>query len=294
MARRMKRIAGACVAVGSLALVAACAEDQRDPPDPVEAPAPGEAPVSGVAIAYDCASGESLSVIYAKDRTAALTYAGKSYRLRPVSSGSGARYSGESLEWWSATRDGREEGRLSRLDEEGRPQGIELERCVRKGQPLTPAATPPSMARAPACAGPQLALTVEDSDAGAGNRGLVLALRNAGTETCSLTGYPGVTLMDAEGRPVVSVRADPWVQGDPERPLQPVELAAGAKAYFDVGWNVVPHESEGETRCPGAFGLRVTAPGDTAPLTQETGMTVCGGRIKVGPVRATQDVSARR
>lgn len=292
MIMRMNRNARLWGAVCSLALVAACSQEQRDPPDPVEAPAPDEGPVSGVAIAYDCQSGKTLSVIYAKDRTAALTYEGESYRLRPVTSGSGARYADETLEWWSATRDGREEGRLSRLDSEGKPQGVELERCVRKGQPLTPASNPQSMATAPACAGPQLALEIENSDAGAGNRGLVLSLRNAGTETCSLTGYPGVTLMDEEGRPVVDVRADPWMQGDPAEPPHPVELTAGARAYFDIGWNVVPHESEGETRCPETQGLRVTAPGDTAPLTQETGMTVCGGRIKVGPVRATPDVSA--
>ena len=292
MIMRMNRSARLWGAVCSLALVAACSQEQRDPPDPVQAQAPDEGPVSGVAIAYDCQSGKTLSVIYAKDRTAALTYEGESYRLRPVTSGSGARYAGEALEWWSATRDGREEGRLSRLDSEGKPQGVELERCVRKGQPLTPASNPQSMATAPACAGPQLALEIENSDAGAGNRGLVLSLRNAGTETCSLTGYPGVTLMDEEGRPVVDVRADPWMQGDPAEPPHPVELTAGARAYFDIGWNVVPHESEGETRCPETQGLRVTAPGDTAPLTQETGMTVCGGRIKVGPVRATPDVSA--
>lgn len=291
MIMKMCRNAGLWNVVCGLSLVAACSPEQRDPPDPVEAPDPSEAPVSGVAIAYDCASGESLSVVYGKDRTAALTYEGRSYRLRPVTSGSGARYAGEDLEWWSATRDGREEGRLSRLDAEGRPQGVELERCVRKGQPLTPATTPPSLARAPACAGAQLALEIESSDAGAGNRGMVVSLRNAGTETCSITGYPGVTLMNEEGRPVVSVRADPWMRGDPERPLQPVELAAGARAYFDIGWTVVPQESEGETRCPETRGLRVTAPGDTAPLTQETRMTICGGRIKVGPVRATAEMS---
>ena len=289
MIMRMNRNARLWGAVCSLALVAACSQDQRDPPDPVEAPAPDEAPISGVAIAYDCESGESLSVVYGKDRTAGLTYEGKSYRLRPVTSGSGARYAGEDLEWWSATRAGREEGRLSRLDAEGKPQGVELERCVRKGQPLTPASNPQSMARAPACAGPQLAIEIEQSDAGAGNRGMVLSLRNAGTETCSLTGYPGVTLMDEEGRPVVDVRADPWMQGDPAEPPHPVELTAGAKAYFDIGWNVVPHESEGETRCPVTEGLRVTAPGDTAPLTRQTEMTVCGGRIKVGQVRATEN-----
>jgi membrane-bound inhibitor of C-type lysozyme len=292
MIMRMGRVAGVCFAVSGLALVAACSQEQRDPPDPVEAPAPDEAPISGVAIAYDCESGESLWVVYGKDRTAGLTYEGKSYRLRPVTSGSGARYAGDQLEWWSATRDGREEGRLSRLDEEGRPQGIELERCVRKGQPLTPASNPQSMARTPSCAGPQLALDVEGSDAGAGNRGLVLSLRNAGTETCSITGYPGVTLMDEKGMAVVNVRADPWMQGDPAEPPHPVELAAGGKAYFDVGWNVVPHESEGETRCPVTRGLRVTAPGDTSPLTHALEMTVCGGRIKVGMVRATEDVSA--
>lgn len=289
MIMRMKCTAGLWAAVSSLALVAACSPDRRDPPEPVEAPSPGEGAVTGVSIAYDCESGKSLSVIYAKDRTAALTYEGESYRLRPVSSGSGARYAGPGLEWWSANRDGREEGRLSRLDAEGRPQGIELERCVRKGQPLNPASNPQSMAKAPACAGPQLALEIEQSDAGAGNRGMIVSLRNAGTETCTITGYPGVTLRDDEGLPLTSIRADPWVQGDPEQPPHPVELPAGGKAYFDIGWNVVPHEYEGETRCPVAQGLRVTAPGDTAALMADREMTVCGGRIKVGQVRATEN-----
>lgn len=289
----MIRQLGGVLALGTLGL-AACSGDQADPPEPVEAPVPDEAPATGVAIAYDCASGRSLSVIYATDRTAALTYEGRSYRLRPVTSGSGARYTGEELEWWSASRDGREEGRLSRLDAEGRPQGIELERCVRKGQPLTPASNPQSMATAPACAGPQLALEVESSDAGAGNRGMILSLRNAGTGTCSVTGYPGVTLRDGEGRPVVAIRADPWITGDPDEPPRPVELSPGASAFFDIGWNVVPHESEGETRCPVVQGLRVTAPGDTAPLTVDQEMTVCGGRIKVGPLRATAEISAGR
>ena len=51
MIMRMNRNARLWGAVCSLTLVAACSQEQRDPPDPVEASAPDEAPISGVAIA---------------------------------------------------------------------------------------------------------------------------------------------------------------------------------------------------------------------------------------------------
>ena len=72
----------------------------------------------------------------------------------------------------------------------------------------------------------------------------------------------------------------------------PVALAPQAKAFFDLAWNVVPHEGEGETTCPEAKTLRLTPPGDTPGVSLPLTLTPCGGQIRVSPFRSVVDASA--
>ena len=62
-------------------------------------------------------------------------------------------------------------------------------------------------------------------------------------------------------------------------------LQPQAKAAFELAWNVVPHEGEGEKVCPSAARIRVTAPGDTSPVSLNLAFTPCGGRVQVNPIR---------
>jgi hypothetical protein len=104
------------------------------------------------------------------------------------------------------------------------------------------------------CRGPQLKLSADGGDAGAGNRVSVLGVQNIGAQACSLTGYPTVVLQDRQARNLTAIRADQTL-GSYFRQGQaptPVELAPQAKAFFDIAWNVVPNEGNGETTCPSA------------------------------------------
>lgn len=288
-------------AVAVMALAAACNPPEAEqPPQPVEpSPAPQTPPAPPVG--YACESGQTVEVRYPDTSTAQVTYKGQTYSLRSVVSASGARYAGSGLEWWSAARGPQETATLSRLGPNEDVGVAVLERCSRPTQAAAPGAPaqPPGPAAAsgavtPAfapCRGPQLKLAEEGGDAGAGNRVAILSLQNVGTSPCSLTGYPGLVLQDARGRNLTTVRTEqvPGSYFRNGRAPTPVELAPQAKAYFDMAWNVVPHEGQGERACPAAARVRATAPGDTAGVSLNKTFTPCGGRIQVSPVRPVAD-----
>lgn len=293
----MRRHTAVSTAVVTLAaLVAACTQPQEPAPTaPVEPTPAAPATPAAPPLTYACESGQSVTVAYPDTSTAQLTYQGRSYTLRTVQAASGARYTGSGLEWWTATREGQESATLSRLGPNEDVGVAVLERCARPasgpvapgptqpGQPLPGGMTP---ALAP-CRGPQLKLTAESGDAGAGNRVRNFSLQNVGASACSMTGYPGVVLQDARGRGLTAIRSEQspgsyFTQGQPPAP---VTIQPQAKAYFEMAWSVVPNEAMGETTCPNAAMVRVTAPGDTSPVSVPFTFTPCGGKVRVSPVR---------
>ena len=141
------------------------------------------------------------------------------------------------------------------------------------------------------CKGPQLTLSNDGGDAGMGHRRAIIGVQNVGARTCSLTGYPSVSLQDARGNALTSVRTDQhagsWFRGGQEP--TPVELAPQARAFFDMAWTVIPHEDKGERVCPSAARIRMTPPGDSSPVTLAQTFTPCGGRIEVSPFRSVAE-----
>ena len=69
----------------------------------------------------------------------------------------------------------------------------------------------------------------------------------------------------------------------------PVELAPQGKAFFDIAWNVVPDETQGQRTCPSVTRIRMMAPGDTSAVSLDQALTPCGGRIRVSPFRAAAE-----
>ncbi|MNH48690.1 Membrane-bound lysozyme-inhibitor of c-type lysozyme [compost metagenome] len=264
--------------------VAACSQEAPTAPtSPVEAPATQPA----AAVGYACESGKVVTATYPDTETAQVSYDGRDYVLTSAVSASGARYAGQGLEWWTASRNGLESATLSRLGPNDQVGGAAIERCSRPVAALAPAPVGP-------CTGSDLKLSVEGGDAGMGNRVTVLALQNTGARTCSLTGYPTVTLADASGGALGAVKAvqEPgnyFAQGTTPTA---VSLKPQSKAYFDLAWNVVPHEAEGEKTCPEAKTLRATTPGDTALVSLPLALTPCGRQIRVSPFRPVIDASA--
>lgn len=289
------RLTAACTtAVSVLALtVAACSPEAESPPAPLP-PAPVAAPVTPP-VSYACESGQPISVTYPDTSTAQLTYKGQTYDLRTAPSASGARYVGGGIDWWTATRDGIESATLSRLGPNEDVGTAVLERCSRPSSgPVAPGPMPTPQpapggvlpAAAP-CRGPQLRLSTEGGDAGAGNRVNNIGVQNISATACSLTGYPGVVLQDRQGRNLTAVRSEQspgsyFTQGQAPTP---VLLAPQAKAAFEIAWNVVPDQSQGQTTCPNVTRVRVTAPGDTSAVSLDLAFSPCGNRVRVSPIR---------
>ena len=301
----MRSLRTACTILSTVALMAAagCSPDAASPPtapvEPVPAPAgPMSAPVS-----YACESGQAVTVTYPDTSTAQLTWKGKAYALRAVPSASGARFAGSGLEWQSAAAAGQETATLSRLGPNQDVGIAVLERCSRPSAgPVAhgPLPTPDTLPGGPLppvdapCKGPQLKLSADGGDAGMGHRVTIIGVQNLGTQACSLTGYPAVTLQDARGQTLTTVRSE-QNSGSYLRTGQApasVTLQPQAKAFFDVAWNVVPNEGQGETVCPTAARIRAIAPGDTSPVTLAQSFTPCGGRIQVSPFRAVAQPDA--
>lgn len=291
--RRICRAAAALPVFAALAVVA-CSPGAETPPAPVP-PSPVPVGTTAPPVSYACESGQAIAVAYPDTATALLTYQSRSYTLRMVQSASGARYAGSGLEWWSATRDGSESATLSRLGPNEDVGVAVLERCSRPSSgPVAPGPVPGpqpapggALPLAAPCRGPQLKLSADGGDGGAGNRVSILGVQNVGTRACSLTGYPAVGLQDRQGRDLTAIRADqgPGSYFREGQAPAPVELAPQGKAFFDMAWNVVPNEGNGETTCPSATLIRMTAPGDTSPVSLAQSITPCGGRIRVSPFR---------
>ncbi|WP_303698423.1 DUF4232 domain-containing protein [Brevundimonas naejangsanensis] len=267
-------------------LVAGCSQEKpAEPTSPIEAPAVQDA----AAVGYACESGKTVVVAYPDAQTARVFYEGKDYVLTSVVSASGARYAGQGLEWWTASRGETESGTLSRMGQGDQTGGVIIERCSR---PVAAVAPPPSGAP---CAAENLRLAVEGGDAGMGHRVTTLALRNAGPSACTVTGYPSVSLLDGDGKLLTGVRAaqapgNYFAQG---RAPTPVEIRPQQAAWFDLAWSVIPHEDKGETTCPSAKTVRVTAPGAASAIALPLAFTPCGGQVEVSPLRPVADASAQ-
>ena len=288
----MRRLTPACAALSSLALVAACTEEAAAPPEAVP-PAPAASAPAAPPVSYACESGQSIAVAYPDASTAQLSYKGQTYVLRTAQSASGARFVGSGVEWWIASRGDTETATLSRLGPDEDIGTVVLERCSRPSASAVPTGPTPAgpAAVAPPCRGPQLRLTAEGGDAGAGNRVSVFALQNIGLSACSLNGHPGVTLQDGQGRNLTAIRSDRVMGGYFTAGVTPapVELAPQDKAFFDIAWSAIPHEGQGERVCPNVARIRVTAPGDTSPVTLDQALQPCGGRVQVSPFRPVAD-----
>lgn len=295
--RRYQSVGLGLAALGGVAL-AGCGEPETTVTPPVEPTTPIEA-AAPVAATYVCDSGLTVAVAYPDPQSAQVTYKDRTWVTRLAPAATGARYVNAEVEWRTVTRDGEESGTLSRLGTSEDAGAVVLERCRRPGVGALPVTPVPTVEPAPAgsiqpsapCKGPQLKLSRVGGDAGAGNRVSIFGVQNVGARPCSLTGYPSITLQDEAGDPLATVRSDRTL-GSYFRPGQtpgPVELAPQGQGFFDIAWNVVPDESAGQTTCPSAARIRMTAPGDTSPVSLAQAFTPCGGRIRVSPFRTVAE-----
>lgn len=78
---------------------------------------------------YNCESGQVVKVSYTSVDTATVQYQGKTREMRVAVSGSGARYVGDGMEWWTKGSDRGSEGTLFRHQSDATTGSI-IDSCV--------------------------------------------------------------------------------------------------------------------------------------------------------------------
>ncbi|SOD41033.1 MliC family protein [Nitrosovibrio sp. Nv4] len=96
---------------------------------PTNPPAVGRTSSTDSPIAYHCKSGRTVDASYHSHTTANVLYEGRMQEMKVAVSGSGARYVGGGLEWWTKGRGQGSEGTLFRHADDGTTGEI-IEMCV--------------------------------------------------------------------------------------------------------------------------------------------------------------------
>lgn len=79
---------------------------------------------------YQCQSGETIVATYPTNGSATIQYKGRTFSMQIAVSGSGSRYVGGELEWWTKGSGSKSEGALFRHISDG-TTGEGVETCVR-------------------------------------------------------------------------------------------------------------------------------------------------------------------
>jgi hypothetical protein len=152
--------------------------------------------------------------------------------------------------------------------------GVALAVAALGAVPAT-AVTPERAPSTPMCATSQLTASLGGGDAGAGHLYRYLVLTNHSRTSCHLTGFPGLSLLDAGGRRIGA----PATREHPS--YAPVVIRPGGSASDTV------HTLNHQGSClPTSARLRVYPPGNRASLVFPGEVTVCGGRFGVTPFAA--------
>jgi len=158
--------------------------------------------------------------------------------------------------------------------------------------PTTTTTSPPSTTTATTCQPSQLHIVVYGSEGAAGTIELTFSLTNTSTTTCTMSGYPGMQLLNASGADLpTNVIRGGGLTFESVAPTN-VSLAPAQTAYYNLGYSDVP--VNGETSCPTASQVEITPPNDTSyAVVPVSGLDACGGgTLHVSPVFASTDSAA--
>ena len=140
-----------------------------------------------------------------------------------------------------------------------------------------PAAAAGEPARASTCAAGDLDLSVGAPDAGAGQLYVPLGFTNIGDRSCTLLGYPGVSVLGADRQRIGNPADREGVTAGP------VTLAPGDRA------TAVLHTTNGPIGGPclpkGTF-LKVYPPASKDAVLVSAAFQICSGRFTVGSITA--------
>ncbi len=157
------------------------------------------------------------------------------------------------------------------------------------GPVTTASSTAPADPDAPAgpCA-PSLAISIGPSTVSGGIASQDLIFQNTGTAPCRLRGFPSVTAVAGNEGTTVGDPALPVGERGPQIRLEPLAAATVPLRVRDAaGYDA------GKCRPQAARGLRVFAPGGSAPVFVPREATVCAG-TRLDPPQATVGTAVAR
>ncbi len=144
----------------------------------------------------------------------------------------------------------------------------------------SPSSSPTGSPAVARCTVGHLQVSVSGSNGAAGSIQVEISMRNIGTGTCTLQGYPGMALV--AGGTVIHTNV---VRGSsvvvPPIHVQLVTLAPGAVASYVFGYSDVPTNGQS---CPSSDGLEVTPPNAFSHAVVSLQATACGGVLTTSPV----------
>ena len=132
----------------------------------------------------------------------------------------------------------------------------------------TAGSTSTTKAGTPACTTSELTGELGPSDAGAGQVYNPLVVRNTGTTTCEVRGFPGVSLLDGSGNQI----GEPATREGNEGAAVVLKPGDSASATLHTA-----NEGMGATCTAPAAQIKVFPPNQTQALTFSAGYTACGG-----------------
>jgi hypothetical protein len=157
-------------------------------------------------------------------------------------------------------------------------------RSIRTGSASTttvPNATPTVVTSSPAesrppCESSQLSVQVGRMGVGLGHVGWMMSFTNMSSAACSLFGYPGLQMLDAARGLIPTEVTDGTAYTVPSIPGQVVDLAPGANASFDLGYDDV-NPGDQTAICPTSAVVAITAPGNDQAIITPFQITPYGG-----------------
>lgn len=140
------------------------------------------------------------------------------------------------------------------------------------------AATPARSTTTPMCATSQLTAALGGGDGAAGSLFRYLVITNHSRTACHVTGFPGLSMLDAHGKQIGA----PATRD--HRPYVPVVLRPGASASDTI--HTINHQG---TCLPTSTSLRIYPPGNRASLVFPGQVTNCDNLFTVTPFTGGKD-----
>lgn len=146
-----------------------------------------------------------------------------------------------------------------------------------------PASTTSTTAGIPTCATSNLAATISEPDAGAGQRNAVLTFTNNGPDACTQIGFVGLQLYGPGGGQIPTD-----VVRDTSAPSTLITLQPGGQSYTTLQWGVIASGDEPDDGPCEAdpTQIEITSPNETTSLVQpwDNGPVCAQGEITTVPL----------